>query len=277
MGQKIRAVVSDLDGTLLDGNGSLSPETRRVLRILRERGIPVIVATGRPLCALPEQVQKEEGIPYLITANGAQVYARGEEKVLYETGLSYEIRQQLFNAARETDAYCEAFLQGQAYLDSRVLDRAEEWNYGPRVIRYLQSTRRTCQDLESLVLEAEQVEALDFFARDPEHKSRIWERVSRISGLYVTSSVPHLVEVAAEGTNKAQALKWVLEKLHISSQETIAFGDGDNDVELLQICGLGIAMENGSHACRAAADRIAAGNQEDGFAREIGKLLEGVE
>ena len=268
-------MVSDLDGTLLDGNGRLSEETRRALGALRERGIPLIIATGRPLCALPEEVKKEEGIRYLITANGALVYGRGEGRPLFRTGLSRNLRRELVQAARDTGACCEVFLEGQAYIDSRVLEQAAQWNYQPRTIGSLQRTRKSCRDLERLMLEAEGAEALDFFARDPEHKRRIWKRVSEIPGLYLTSSVPHLVETAAEGTNKARALAWVLEKLEISPSEAAAFGDGDNDVELLQACGLGIAMENASAACRAAADRIAAGNQEDGVAREIWKLLEG--
>ena len=91
----------------------------------------------------------------------------------------------------------------------------------------------------------------------------------------MTGALPYNIEVNAEGINKGEALLWVAERLGIRREETLAFGDGANDVELLRTAGIGAAMSNGVPEVLAAADIKAGNNDEDGVACTIRRYLEG--
>ena len=91
--------------------------------------------------------------------------------------------------------------------------------------------------------------------------------------IYVTSSVKNRVETVAEEAGKAGGLRFLQQLLGIPRQETAAFGDGDNDIDLLEAAGISFAMENASRACKAAADYITKSNQEDGVAYGFYEIL----
>ena len=104
----------------------------------------------------------------------------------------------------------------------------------------------------------------------------MWKVLEKeVEDIYITSSVPQLLEIAYKEAGKAPAVQFLLERLGISRCELAAFGDGDNDCALLEYAGLGIAVENACKSCLAAADRVTASNDKDGVAIEIEKFLEG--
>ena len=89
----------------------------------------------------------------------------------------------------------------------------------------------------------------------------------------MTTSAPHLIEISDEAAGKHAGLKKLLEMLKIDPSEAIAFGDGDNDSEMLREAGLGVAVSNAGELCRAAADMITASNEEDGVAEALYRVF----
>ena len=89
----------------------------------------------------------------------------------------------------------------------------------------------------------------------------------------VLASSPTIIEVIIPGVSKAQAMSWVAERLGVGREETMAIGDGDNDVEILEWAALGVAMGNGSAAAKAAADWIAPSVEEDGLAAALHRFI----
>ena len=111
-------------------------------------------------------------------------------------------------------------------------------------------------------------------ALNEEKKQELQKRLSS-AGLpvYITSSVKNRVETVAAEAGKAGGLKFLRELLGIPREETAAFGDGDNDIDMLEEAGIPIAMANASEACRAAAAYVTRSNQEDGVAWGIYEIL----
>ena len=91
--------------------------------------------------------------------------------------------------------------------------------------------------------------------------------------IYITSSVRQLIEISHRDTGKHSGVRFVAERLRLSPADIAAFGDGDNDADMLSYVGCGIAMANASPACLAAADHVTLDHREDGVAHGIYHML----
>lgn len=270
---KVRAVVFDLDGTLLDCSKQIQEPVKKALHKLASEKMMVIIATGRPLSALPREVMELEGVRYFITSNGALIYDRMKKEVILQTSISRSLREKIFEACEDEEITFEAFIGGQAYIQGQFLKEMEQWNISRQSAGYLRSTRKAVDDIRRLVLRSEKVEGIGIRLKSCTQKERIMAELESISGLYVTSSVDNLVEAADMSTNKCKALEALLDKTGISLKDTAAFGDADNDTELLEAAGIGIAMGNGTEKCKAAADFITRANDDQGIVYGLDTIL----
>ena len=105
------------------------------------------------------------------------------------------------------------------------------------------------------------------------HKNERWDRAKRLQGVSVTSSSPRLIEISDSRAGKGAALKRLAQMLSVAPEHIAAFGNGDNDADMLSFAGLGIAVANASEKCLAAADCICPENDANGVAQTIEKLL----
>ena len=109
--------------------------------------------------------------------------------------------------------------------------------------------------------------SIDIVVSDPEQKARIWENLrEQVPDIYITTSSSHLIEISNVTSGKAHALEELATRLGIPQEDIIAIGDGDNDSEMLRYAGIGVAMENASEACKAAADVVTGSNDREGVA-----------
>ncbi|HIZ44629.1 MAG TPA: Cof-type HAD-IIB family hydrolase [Firmicutes bacterium] len=275
--EKYRCIALDLDGTLLADDGSLSPASRRTLEEAMASGVHVVVASGRAFSTLPSCITSIPGIEYAITSNGAAVYRMPGAECLCVHKLKTEaVKRVLEIAGRELEQpLYEAFIDGCAYAPADYVEHPERYGLTGRSASYVQSTRKPCADFAAF-LEAHmgELDSLDLVFQDQSEKKRIWEILEReTEHIYITASVPRLLEISDELSGKAQALSYVLDRLGLTARQAAAFGNADNDADMLRFAGLGIAVENATEQCRKAADRVVESNNEEGAAREIRRLL----
>lgn len=120
----------------------------------------------------------------------------------------------------------------------------------------------------------QKIDSLDIVVGSPSMKDEIWNHLSQISkDIYITSSVAQLIEISHKDAGKHSGLCFIKDHLNLSRQQIAAFGDGDNDVDLLLAAGIGIAMENASPKCKSAANAITKRHDEDGVAWGIKHIL----
>lgn len=120
-----------------------------------------------------------------------------------------------------------------------------------------------------------ELESMDLVTVDEPLKQAMWALLrERVPGLYVTSSAPQLLELTHRDGGKHSGVRFVAERLGLSPDQIAAFGDGDNDVDLLRFAGCGIAVANASPACLAAADLVTLDHRQDGVAHGIYQLLD---
>lgn len=260
----IRLVATDLDGTLLRGDGIISDRTRALLASLRERDIPLVMVSARPPRSL-RQIGERIGIEGIaIGCNGGLLYDLTSDTILDHWPLSAEVATRLVTDLRQAlpGAYF-AVENGMRY----------GWERG-----YLAIRGRQVED-ESLVADAltlcsEPITKL--LMRHPWLDADTMLALGReVAGenAVATHSGDRLLEISAAGVDKASALAALCARLDIAPSNVICFGDMPNDLPMLRWAGYGVAVANAHTDVLAAADAVTASNNDDGVAVALESLL----
>ena len=274
---KITSIALDLDGTTLNSRGVLSERTRQAIEDALGRDICVIPASGRSFDSLPEEILHIPGIRYAITSNGTAVVDVRTGGYLRKFSLTEESAEKILDLMSGRDVAFEAFIDGKPYAQKEYVEDPVRFGAMPAAIGYIQRTREPVEDMEAFIRahgRAGKLDCLDVVVKGEEKKHSLWRLLERdVPDIYVTSSVPQLLEISYRDAGKESALRFLLQYLGLVQAESAAFGDGDNDRGMLAFAGIGIAVANGSQGCLQAADHIAGSNDEDGVAEGIEWLL----
>ena len=271
----IRCIALDMDRTTLNGEGRLSPGNRAALERAAAKGIRLVIASGRTFTSLPADVLAVPGIEYAITSNGAAVYHIPTGDCLHRFLLTPESVERVLTLTAGEDVALEGFIAGQAYADRAYVEDPAHYGADALAVAYVRRTRRPEADIAGFLrAHSHELEGMDVVVRDGATKRRLWELLERETpDLYITSSIARLLELSHRDAGKHSGLRFLLEWLGLSREEAAAFGDGDNDKELLAFAGVGIAVENATAACLAAADAVTRSNAEDGVAWGLEHIL----
>jgi hypothetical protein len=264
-----RLIAFDLDGTLLTEDKQLSTANRNALLDMHERGVVVVLASGRLGSAMMRYAQQ---LPFecpMLTLNGAMVYRgwAGHSEIVCSSCLEAVY-------AEELAAYSERAGNSDFILNYYFNDKlyTVESNRGNRwVDLYVQQTGSEYLYLQSNatirgISPSKCILVGDRIRLDAVEK----EFRNRFDGaVYIVRTWRHYLEFLHRQANKGTGIAALAKCLGISSAQCVAFGDSDNDVPMLQVCGLGISLKNGTPMIRDAADRVSPWtNDEDGVAHE---------
>lgn len=272
----IKCIALDMDKTTLNAEGKLSEKNKEALKCAIKKGVHVVVASGRAFSALPADVMAVEGIDYAITSNGAEIYEVATGKCLKSYCISRESILKILELTKNQAVTWEVFIAGQAYASSAYVDDPVKFGASSYVVDYVKRTRKRIDDIYGFILEhAGELNSIDIIVKDVNLKERIWQQVlEEISDIYATSSAPQLMEISSKECGKHRGLAYILEYLGLSREEAAAFGDGDNDADMLKYAGIGVAVANASKTCIAVADMVVADYDDDGVAEGIYRILE---
>ncbi|SME38855.1 Putative bifunctional phosphatase/peptidyl-prolyl cis-trans isomerase [Bacillus mobilis] len=246
-----KVVFFDVDGTLLSEiDRSMYESTKEAIQSLIDKGVHVVVTTGRPY-SLCSQF-KELGINTFISANGAHI--KCGETVLHKSVLSSEIVHDISEFAElhghGISYFTEDFaMNGIASDNERVMQALSETL---NLEKYPEKSRDLSEEVYCLCLYADEIESQKFLERYPK---LTFERFHN-----------YVINVLEDSkVSKLTAIQKVLDHLNICKSEAIAFGDGGNDIEMLQYVGLGIAMGNGGEELKKKADFVTKKSSEGGI------------
>lgn len=266
----IRLVVTDLDGTLLRDDLSVSPRTRAALDSVRAAGVHVVPVTARQPVGV-RHIAEEAGFEdWAICSNGSLGVHLGTGERLWESHLAVQAQQALVQAlvAAVPGVLCASVREG----GERFV--AQE---GYSAISVYDDHKRDVSTMGSHpVADVLAEPSLKLILRHPEiGVEDLRVRLDRLglAGFSVTSSGAPFLEVMREGTTKAWGVARLCDLLGIEAHEVLAFGDARNDVEMLAWAGRGVAVANAHAETRAVADEVTASNLDDGVARVLEGLL----
>jgi Cof subfamily protein (haloacid dehalogenase superfamily) len=265
-----RLVATDLDGTLVRTDGTVSERSRAVLRELAQRGVHIVLVTGRPFRRVRKVAAELHLAGVAICANGALLYDLERDAVIEQTMLSADVAHALIRQLREQlPEICFAVESGRsvgrepAYAGRRPTQEGAE--------RDIAHTNAVADAIELSAQGASKLIAL--------HPNlpieQFFEQVRAIVAdkATVTHAGSPFLEIAAAGVTKAWALAAHCSKLSIESVDVIAFGDMPNDLPMLEWAGRGIAVANAHPSVLAAANAVTASNDEDGVAAYLEQFL----
>lgn len=273
MSRVIKAIALDLDGTLLTEEKKITRKVRDTLEKASELGVEILIATGRSYAALPVDVCELPYIHYMVTSNGAKVYHFPGKELMMETYILPKQVEQLKDLIRELELDAEVFFDGQGYMNKEYHERILSGKTN-RDIEYIRNTRKTTEDVCTILeKEIEKIENICFYFNTMEEKERCVQRVRQMDDLTIASVFELNLEIGSKYADKMKGIRYVLDYLHISSEELLAIGDGENDIDMLKYAGTGVAMGNARDSLKEVADDVTRTNEEDGVADAIEKYI----
>ena len=262
-----RLVATDLDGTLVRSDGTVSAYTQQVLAELDERGVPVVFVTGRPL-RWAEDVFDHVGRHGLaVISNGALVWDVAKREPVLTRTIDPVVGVEVCDLIR-------AAVPGSAFAVETLAGIALEPDFHERhpVPR---DARRAA--ITELLADDSAEPALKLLARHEElGYQEFWDRAAQAIGgraVITWSSTSSLLEISAAGVTKATTLAVLCADLGIAPDEVIAFGDMPNDLAMLAWAGTSYAMADAHLTVVEAAVHLAPGHDDDGVARVLATVF----
>jgi len=274
--RNIKLIALDLDGTLLNMEKKVPQGNYQALKECEKAGILIVPATGRGVGGIPPMIRELPGANYAITTNGAVVADLKNNKAIKTCGLSNEMIQRILNIAKKYHSATDPFIDGRAITEPASIDHMDEFGLSPEMQKLIRDTREVVPSvMEYVKTTGAEAEKVNIFMADLEEREVLRKELMAIPELSISSSMYNNLEVNAKGADKGSALLWLADYLGIDREETMSFGDGENDIPMIQAAGIGVAMENALDTVKAAADMITLKNDEDGVAAAIRKIIFG--
>ncbi|CAO1945917.1 unnamed protein product [Urochloa humidicola] len=269
---KFKYIFCDMDGTLLNSKSQITARNAEALREARSRGVNIVIATGKARPAVIDVLSMADlsGKTGIVSESSPGVFLQGllvygsEGRQIYKRNLDQEVCREALLYSLEHKIPLVAFSQDHCYsmFDHPLVDSLHYIYHEPKA--------KIVPSVDQLLGTAEIQKVL--FLETPEGISSAlrpyWTKA--IEGrAHVVQAQPDMLELVPPATSKGNGVQILLNHLSINPDEVMAIGDGENDIEMLQLASLGVALANGSEKTKAVANVIGATNDEDGVAQAI--------
>ena len=266
---KYQLIAMDLDGTLTNDQKIITEKTKAALMAAQQRGIRLALASARPSPGLFKErdvlrLQDFGGI--LMSYNGGRIVDAATGKVLFETAMDLEQTRWVLRKLESLPVTPILDDGVQFYVTDKT---AYKVDYECR------NNNMTCTEVENLADFLHFAPIKILMSAQPEEIHRIQAEIAAFlpPELTVVQTAAFYLEVIPAVINKGQGIRDICGVLGISTEQVITFGDAQNDIPMLQVAGMGVAMGNATEAVKAAANMVTLGNNDDGIAAALEKLL----
>lgn len=260
-----RAIALDLDGTLTNQDKVVTPKTREALHRARAAGAVIILASGRPtygIMPVAECLELTRRGGYILSYNGGNIVdAKTGEKCFAQT-LPETVLPLLHDYAQQ---------KGHALLGYVGKEIVTEQPDDPYVKEESRINKMGIRKVENLLEALEPHPTKLLMTGTPADMLRAEQELDHTIGdkMDVFRSAPFFLELVPRGIDKARSLARLLAMINLTPADLMAFGDGYNDLSMLKLAGMGVAMENAAPEVRAEADYVTLSNEEDGVAAAL--------
>lgn len=260
-----RVIALDLDGTLTNNQKEVTAATKEALDNAMEQGARLVLASGRPVYGIvpvAKSLALDSKGGYILAYNGGQIIDCKTNEVLYSQYLPSDVIPLLYEYAK-SKGYA---LLG--YKGNEIITESPDDIYVKEESRINKMNVRKV-DVLTDELDAKPTKLLmtgdpkDMLKAEEELREAVKDRID------VYRSAPFFMELVPKGIDKAKSLTRLLALLNLTPKDMMAFGDGYNDLSMLRLAGMGVAMANAAPEVRAEADFVTLSNEEDGVAHAL--------
>lgn len=265
----IKIIATDLDGTLMmPDHLTVSPRTVKALKNAHDKGIKIAIATGRTKFLIESVIEQIPFTDYIIYSNGAVAEELHNGKTVYSRYINKETAIKITDFLSGYKTFYEVFSGGQSYMEEGRDSYFKNNGLPQKFLDELIGRINICQSTKDFVRN-NNIEKIDLFSIPKNILPEIRAFFTAIDDICVSSSIADDLEITDSSVNKGCALKGIAESINASADEIMAFGDAQNDVEMLKLAGYSFAMQNGTDECKKAAKFIAKSNADDGLAAAV--------
>ncbi|MGQ9889086.1 MAG: HAD family hydrolase [Aggregatilineales bacterium] len=268
MSDTIQLIAVDLDGTLLNSCHELTPRTEAALKAAMARGVQVVLATGKTRASALSVIARLGLTTPGIFSQGLTVY-NGDGTLRRQTTLDPAVARRVITFAEDRGFVVIAYAGERLLVRARTRQTAILTDYGepePQIIGPLQN-----------ILDSVPVNKLVMTANGDVRRVRAlrWQLSMQLDGAarLMQANVAQMLELLPPGASKGAALRALLRDLRVDPQRVLAIGDGENDVEMVQLAGVGVAVGNADAHLKAVADHVVATNDSDGVAEAVERFV----
>lgn len=266
---KYKLIVLDIDGTLNNSKKVITPKTRETLIRAQEAGLKVAIASGRPTCginAVAKEIELDRFGGFVLSFNGAKIINFKTSEVVYEKNLPTEIIPEIYALASENGASV------LSYDKNEVITETPDNEY---VLKECFINKIQSKKVDSFVEYLNYPVPKCLVVGDGNKMAELEELAVEKFGdeLKIFRSEPYFLEIMPQNVDKAHSLQKLLKRLSLSRQEMIACGDGYNDISMIKLAGMGIAMANAQELVKQAADFMTLSCDDDGVAYAVEKFF----
>ena len=270
----IKLIATDMDGTLLDPKGQVDlPRLEKLLDQLEERGIRFVIATGNEIHRVKQLLGHLTERVVLIVANGARIF-EGNQLLQAQTWDDDMVNRTLeFFKGRECqEQFVVTSMNGGFVKEGTVFTELENF-MTPEMIELFYQRMNFVEELESHLFGG--VLKMSLVVGE-ERSDSVLEEINQLfnGSVQAVSSGYGCIDILQSGIHKAWGLQELLKRWDIKAEEIMAFGDSENDVEMLQLAGIAYAMENADDKAKAVATDFAPSNSQAGVYEVLEDWLE---
>ena len=259
-----KMIVIDLDGTALNSNHQVSTKTKEYLKELKENGYIIVIATGRILRSGINITDGAEFANYIISSGGGSIYDNLNKKIIYQNEIPKKEVETIFSMYKDEMEFID-ICNANGYYKYTIKNYKED-----KTCKVSKTREKFLDNIDNIThisiisnngieelygLLQEKVPSLDYVKMQDSFSDRIW------------------IDIFGKGTSKYNAIIIVAGKENIENHDIIAFGDGKNDINMIQNCGIGVAMGNALEEVKEVANYITKSNDEDGIIYFLQKYL----
>lgn len=287
-----KLVAIDLDGTLLNSYGEVTEENRKIIKEMSEKGIYIVLASGRTISSVKNLATELGADKYIISGNGAVVFDVDKKEIIYNKFLTKQQVLDIAEICEENSIFYNVYSEEEIItksLNYNVLfyhkenakkneDKRTNINIVQDIKKYVENSDQEnylkitiCEEnkvvFNSIIRKIKQIQGLDILDTAYMSRKKIKNGTNDVSISYFYT------EITNENVNKWSAIEFLIEKLGIKTNEVMAIGDNINDKEMIVHSGLGVIMENSSPLMKVYADVITADNNSSGVAKALELFL----
>lgn len=267
-------IALDMDGTLLNSYHEITKECLESIHMALHCGKDVVIATGRSLSEMKPYLQqlKDIQLRYMILESGAVVYDMFNDKILFQKTFYKEDIDKIYEVYQKQDIMMHIFANGRSYALKSKMRNMEYYQMGKYQNMFLENVE-PIEDIKAFLKENNgHIEKVNLYHRSSSEREKSIESFQDLDVAKIKVEISSL-ELTAKDVHKGLGLKHLCAKLHLSLSQTIMVGDSDNDLEILEIAGLAVAMANANENVKKIADVCVGDCEHHGVRDAIEKYL----
>jgi Cof subfamily protein (haloacid dehalogenase superfamily) len=263
MNQPIKLIATDIDGTLLNSQHELTERTEKALKAAIEQGVQVVLATGKSRISGLDTIQRLNLDTPGIYLQGLAIY-NPDGTIRWQQILDPKVALTAINCGEDRGFTMVAYSGTRVMCRTRNRDTDE-------LIKYHEGEPEAVGPLQNILDAVPVNKVLAIKLAQPRAVTALrWQLGTQVHGsAKLVQALDDMLEIVPPGTSKGAALKMLLKDLDISAENVLALGDAENDIEMVQLAGIGVAVGNANEKLKAVANHVVASNDEDGVAEAI--------